>query len=543
MTDMDVTETETNTDVIESTQTHDHHDTTNDKDQGVLYLGIDLGTSRTSVTASNGERVTIASWVGYPKDVVSRKLLGKDVLYGDEALEKRLSLNLYRPLAQGVLKYNEDGEEDYDGNLKAAKDLIRQAIRQAKPRKDELVYAVIGCPAEASIHNREAILEAARESVDSVMLCSEPFSVAYGLDMLDDVLVIDIGAGTTDLCRMHGTMPEEADQVTLTYAGDFDRQGALRLLLENYPEAQFTIQMVKSIKERSARSASQLDACVVEPAGQRQAHRVRHHRTRCAMACQTIVGPDRRGPRRAGRDLRPRVPEQAEGPRAARRRRQPDQGPRHRHRGARCTSILGGGKVIRIEEPMYGGANGALKIAHDMPARVLGAAQVAGPGPARRPDLVIEGDPRSAEAGRGSLAVGEAAPRRGAPPAPGEPLASGAARRSRDPSREPWERFQGPPPTTERAIRFPCRVRSGPLAAPRPPGTVPGPLPRTRHSPRGAGTEVRGRRAEARRNVRYPGLTPPGSPSGRRISEIGANTRAESERPCSYHHAAGPPSP
>jgi rod shape-determining protein MreB len=28
---------------------------------------------------------------------------------------------------------------------------------------------------------------------------------------------------------------------------------------------------------------------------------------------------------------------------------------------------LGGGKVQRTEEPMYGGANGALKIAHDMP--------------------------------------------------------------------------------------------------------------------------------------------------------------------------------
>ena len=31
---------------------------------------------------------------------------------------------------------------------------------------------------------------------------------------------------------------------------------------------------------------------------------------------------------------------------------------------------LGGGKVIRCEEPIYGGANGALKIAHDMPATV-----------------------------------------------------------------------------------------------------------------------------------------------------------------------------
>ena len=29
---------------------------------------------------------------------------------------------------------------------------------------------------------------------------------------------------------------------------------------------------------------------------------------------------------------------------------------------------LGGGKVMRIDEPTYGGANGALKIAQDMPA-------------------------------------------------------------------------------------------------------------------------------------------------------------------------------
>jgi len=29
---------------------------------------------------------------------------------------------------------------------------------------------------------------------------------------------------------------------------------------------------------------------------------------------------------------------------------------------------LGSGRVLRVEEPMYGGANGALKIAHDMPA-------------------------------------------------------------------------------------------------------------------------------------------------------------------------------
>src|SRR5262245_22632120 len=81
------------------------------KAEGVLYMGIDFGTSRSSVAASNGVRETIASLVGYPKDVVAKKLLKKDVLFGDEALEKRLSLNFFRPLE--VLKTKDHNVEDF----------------------------------------------------------------------------------------------------------------------------------------------------------------------------------------------------------------------------------------------------------------------------------------------------------------------------------------------------------------------------------------------------------------------------------------------
>src|SRR5262245_28417374 len=127
------------------------------KDHGVLYLGIDLGTSRTSVAASNGLRATVPSYVGYPKDVVARKLLQKEVLFGEEAIEKRLALNLFRPLAQGVIQ----GDGKDPATLKAARDLIGEIIRRSRPRADELVYAVIGAPAQASIQNKQAILEAA----------------------------------------------------------------------------------------------------------------------------------------------------------------------------------------------------------------------------------------------------------------------------------------------------------------------------------------------------------------------------------------------
>lgn len=332
------------------------------KDQGVLYLGIDLGTSRTSVSASNGVRETVASYVGYPKDVVARKLLQKDVLFGDEALEKRLSLDFYRPLAHGVIK----SDKESDKNLKAAADLIGEIIRRARPRRDELIYAVIGAPAQASINNKEAILKAAKEHVDSVMLCSEPFSVAYGIDMLDDTLVIDIGAGTTDLCRMHGTMPEDADQITNTFAGDHIDETLAKLIREKHPEAQFSIQMIKAIKEKHSNVADNMPPVVVnfpvkgKPTPFDITNLVR-------TSCRSIVPPmvDAIGEligtfdpefqeRLKGRVLLGGGGSQIKGLDAEIERQMHER--------------LGGGKVMRVEESMYGGANGALKIAHDMPA-------------------------------------------------------------------------------------------------------------------------------------------------------------------------------
>lgn len=336
------------------------------KDQGVLYMGIDLGTSRTSVCASNGVRETVESFVGYPKDPVARKLLKKDVLFGEEAREKRLSLEFYRPLAHGVLQYNQDGEEGGSGGLKAATDLIREIIRRAKPRRDELVYAVIGVPAQASIHNKEAILDAARESVDSVMLCSEPFSVAYGLDMLEDVLVIDIGAGTVDLCRMHGTMPEESDQLTLTCGGDFVDENLENEIRERFPQAQFTRQMIKTIKERHSTVDTTTEAISVdlpvngkpEPFDITEAIK---------LSCRKIIPSIVEGLGNLIGTFDPEFQDRLKS-------RVLLAGGGSQIRGL-DTAIqremierLGAGKVVRIEEPIYGGAHGALKIAHDMPA-------------------------------------------------------------------------------------------------------------------------------------------------------------------------------
>ncbi|MEQ8764507.1 MAG: MamK family actin-like protein [Planctomycetota bacterium] len=335
-----------------------------DKDHGVLYIGMDLGTSRTSISASNGVRETVESYVGYPKDVVARKMIGRDVMFGVEALGKRLSLNIFKPLEKGVIKDSDDGAT-IEENMKAARDLIQHAISLAKPRKDELIYAVIGAPAEASIHNKKAILDAAREVIDSVMLCSEPFSVAYGLDMLDDTLVIDIGAGTVDLCRMHGTMPDADDQITLTTAGDYVDDQLYELLKERCEGADFNLNMVKRFKEKHAfvTTASEPVIATFPVEGKPTQFDVTDEvRTACRKMVPPIV--DALGKLISSFDpefqdrLRSRVLLGGGGSQVRGLDRAIEEVMAER---------LGGGQVLKVEEPMYAGSNGALKIAHDMP--------------------------------------------------------------------------------------------------------------------------------------------------------------------------------
>ncbi|MEW6745745.1 MAG: MamK family actin-like protein [Planctomycetota bacterium] len=340
-----------------------------DKGLGVLYVGIDLGTSRTAIAASNGVRECVLSVVGYPKDVVSRKLLKRDALFGEEAQQRRLSVAFYRPLEKGVIKYSDNGEmrdkPEAAANLQAATDLIKHAIGLARPQRDQPLYAVVGCPAEGSIRNKRAIVEAARAVVDSVMICSEPFAVAYGLERLDDTLVIDIGAGTTDLCRMHGTLPAEEDQVTIDIAGDTIDQTLAQLISAKCPEAQFTINMLKEIKERHAFVDEAADPVIVEfpVKGKPTPFDITQEmRQACRILIEPIVDALERlvatfDPEFQAR-LRNNVLLGGGGSQIHGLGKTIQQAMRER---------LGGGKVTTVEEPIYAGANGALKIAHDMP--------------------------------------------------------------------------------------------------------------------------------------------------------------------------------
>jgi rod shape-determining protein MreB len=332
-------------------------------------LGIDLGTSRSSIVSMNGVRKTVESYVGYARDPISRKLLKADIIYGRHALDNRLAVNLFRPLEKGVIKGTLDQEkggtaDEERKNLNAAKDLLRYMVDLVHPGRDEVLFGVIGVPSLATGKNKQAILEIAKEVLDSVMIVSEPFTVAYAMDRMSDVMVIDIGAGTTDLCRMHGTVPTEEDEVSYTIAGDAVDTRLYELIMQKHPKAQLTQNMCKTFKEQYGFVSDAKDKIevMIPVDGTPTPHDIT---TELKQACEILIPPIVEGIRKLVSSFNPEFQEKLRnnillsgggGMMDGLNKRIED-----------GMKAIGGGRVITVEEPLYAGADGALRLAMDMP--------------------------------------------------------------------------------------------------------------------------------------------------------------------------------
>jgi rod shape-determining protein MreB len=126
--------------------------------------------------------------------------------------------------------------------------------------------------------------------VDSLLIVSEPFAVAYGLDALLHTMIIDIGAGTTDFCVMKGRYPTEEDQRTLTVAGDSIDTQLLKLIEERYPQANVTVYMVRDWKEKFSFVGEAPEKAVVT-APIRGVPTELDITNEMKAACETIVAP------------------------------------------------------------------------------------------------------------------------------------------------------------------------------------------------------------------------------------------------------------
>jgi rod shape-determining protein MreB len=330
------------------------------KKNDTLYVGIDLGTSRSSISAASGTREWIESYVGWPRDFIAQQVVGKPVLFGAEALEKRLSLDICRPLQHGVIK------EGIDRSDEAVKEIIRHLIELAKPLPDQKIHAVVGVPADTLKVNKLAIRKAVAEFVHSLMVVSEPFAVAYGMNLLNNALVIDIGAGTTDFCIMHGTIPAEDDQKTILTAGDYIDDQLFSYLSEKYPNSKFNKNMVRQFKEQYSfvREIGDEITAEIPVDGKPVMHDIKNEVKR---ACESIL------------------PAMTETTTEMIARFDPEFQVKIKNN----IVLAGGGSLIRglkeylqealkeygpcrvtgVEDPLFAGSDGALKLATDMPSK------------------------------------------------------------------------------------------------------------------------------------------------------------------------------
>ena len=339
-------------------------------DHGINYIGVDFGTFKTSIACSNGRREVLPTAVGWPKDHVARTMFGRDVVFGKEIQEFRLALNVVRPFERGVLKYGELTDVGLSGpkshsHKDAAKLVLEHAVSLMRPTRGQPIYGVIGAPSRASIKNKQVLLDAAKDAFDAVVIVSEPFTIAYGMNNLNDTLVIDIGAGTIDLCPMFGTYPAEEDQVTLPLGGDLVDAEFMKNMKSAFPDVQLTPNMARELKERFG-FVHDLDEQAVVTLTAKGRPRQFDITQPLKDACSTIVDPIIDGVFEVIGNLDPEY-----------QRRMLNNillgGGGSQLRGLdRLIELrlkeLGGGKVTKVYDSVFSGAAGALKLAMQMPA-------------------------------------------------------------------------------------------------------------------------------------------------------------------------------
>ena len=212
---------------------------------GRLYVGIDLGTFQSTIASSAGAMHSVETVVGRPKDPVARNFLKRDVLFGADALKNKLACNLYRPMAAGVA-------QDDEANLAAAKAFVSHLIETVDPEEFDEVFGVICSPSHVSFTDKSNLVATLRGQVNAIMVVTEPFATAFAIGEIGGSIVVDIGAGTTDIARIHGTFPTDEDQVTIQEAGDWLDLELKDLIAKKFTGAQITKDMVRKWKEESS---------------------------------------------------------------------------------------------------------------------------------------------------------------------------------------------------------------------------------------------------------------------------------------------------
>ncbi|MEM7231839.1 MAG: rod shape-determining protein [Planctomycetota bacterium] len=230
------------------------------KTKTALHLGVDLGTNTTVLSAAHEgvaqdlELDIVKSVVGFPKQGIIPGILPTEAgaLFGDEAIDYRLHLDLNWPLHEGFVH-----------DLEACKLFTSHLRHVVDPHHEHELWGVVGAPANASTEREKDIRAVADGFLDRLLIVPEPFLAAMGLrddegfkragscaDPTRHSLIVDIGAGTTDLCLVRGYFPTSEDLICLPVAGDSVDDKIDEAIQRRYPDIRLTRVTLRDIKEK-----------------------------------------------------------------------------------------------------------------------------------------------------------------------------------------------------------------------------------------------------------------------------------------------------
>ncbi|HVR73181.1 MAG TPA: rod shape-determining protein, partial [Planctomycetota bacterium] len=194
------------------------------------------------------------SVVGYPKPGIIPGILPSDtdVLFGEDAIHYRLHLDLKWPLQEGFV-HDVDVCRVFTKHLRALVD----------PDGTKSLWGVVGAPANASPQRQKDIRSTMVGVLERLLLVPEPFLAAMGLrddpsfkkasgasDPTKHSLIVDIGAGTTDLCLVRGYYPTAEDQISFPKAGSFIDDMLYQAVCRRYPDLKLTRVSITQMKEK-----------------------------------------------------------------------------------------------------------------------------------------------------------------------------------------------------------------------------------------------------------------------------------------------------
>ena len=227
-----------------------------------LRVGVDLGTNTSVIAAQREgqdlqlENDTVRSVVGFPKAGIIPGILPSEneILFGDEALNFRLHLDLKWPLHEGFVQ-----------DVEVCRLFTKHLRTLVAKEGEERLWGVVGAPANASPERQKDMRACMVGVLERMLIVPEPFLAAMGLredpgfqagsgggDPTKHSLIVDIGAGTTDLCLVRGYFPTADDQISFPQAGNFVDDFLFQSVCRRYPDLKLTRVTVTQLKEANS---------------------------------------------------------------------------------------------------------------------------------------------------------------------------------------------------------------------------------------------------------------------------------------------------